>query len=107
MARDLPDKTGTSPLPQEPCLAERTIRQPDSIISVKSTEDHTRIRRLLQHGFTESAVKKQEWILQNYVGMLIDRLGGRATSPEANKDGGTVLDMVQWLNSRPLTSSAI
>ncbi len=56
------------------------------------------MRRLLHHGFTERAVKEQESIVQNYVGMLIDRLSQRATSPEAKHDGGAIVDIVQWLN---------
>lgn len=91
-------RPGHLPFPKNPVWWSAQPGQPDSIISVKSTEDHTRIRRLLQHGFTERAVKDQEPILQHYAGMLIDRLRERATSAEANQDGGAALDIVQWLN---------
>ena len=91
-------RPGHLPFPKNPVWWSAQPGQPDSIISVRSTEDHSRIRRLLQHGFTERAVKEQEPILQGYVGMLIDRLRERATSTEVEQGGGAALDIVQWLN---------
>ena len=91
-------RAGHLSFPKNPVWWSAQPGQPDSIISVKSTEDHTRMRKLLHHGFTERALREQEPILQNYVGMLIDRLSKCATSPEAKLDGGAVLDIVEWLN---------
>lgn len=56
------------------------------------------MRRLLNHGFTEQALKAQEPIVQKYVGMLIERLRERAEQPEDGSGGGAVLDIVPWFN---------
>ncbi|KAI9810828.1 MAG: hypothetical protein M1827_006035 [Pycnora praestabilis] len=53
--------------------------------------DHTRIRRLLIHGFSEKALKDQEPLLQRYVGGLVQALKERSNT----KDGG-VVDILEW-----------
>lgn len=57
------------------------------------------MRRILNHGFTEQALKAQEPIVQTYVDLLIQRLRERAAaSPEAGSEKWGVLDIVPWLN---------
>ena len=64
----------------------------DSIISANDA-DHARYRRLLSHAFSEKALRQQEYLLQSYIALLVQRLRTRASSTES-----AVVDMVQWLN---------
>ena len=55
------------------------------------------MRKTLSQGFTESALRSQEFILQKQVALLISRLQGQiATSKEVGK--AAVLDIVPWFN---------
>ena len=63
-----------------------------SILSANDA-DHARYRRLLSHAFSEKALRQQEYYLQSYVALLIQRLRSRASSPKS-----ATVDMVQWLN---------
>ncbi|KAJ5299778.1 hypothetical protein N7476_011335 [Penicillium atrosanguineum] len=54
--------------------------------------DHTRMRRLLSHGFSDSSLRGQEPIIKYYVDLLMQRLREKA---EAGKQA---LDMVSWYN---------
>ena len=52
-------------------------------------EDHSRMRRLVSHAFSDKAMKEQEPIIQGYVDVLIEQLKERA-------DGQQKVDIVQW-----------
>ena len=54
-------------------------------------EEHTRIRRLFSHAFSNSALRQQERLLVKYVDLLIQKLDGRRESQEA-------INMVDMLN---------
>ncbi|KAL4894419.1 benzoate 4-monooxygenase cytochrome P450 [Aspergillus ambiguus] len=54
-------------------------------------EDHTRMRRLLSHAFSNKALQEQEPILQGYLDVLIRRLRDFALS-------NTAIDITRWLN---------
>lgn len=62
-----------------------------SILSANDA-DHARYRRLLSHAFSERALRQQEYLVLQYIDLLIDRLAEKATSPDA------IVDIVQWLN---------
>ena len=51
--------------------------------------DHTRMRRLLAHAFSEKALKAQEPIIQSYISTLIMRL-------QEQYEAGGKADMVTW-----------
>ncbi|KAL2001924.1 hypothetical protein VTN02DRAFT_982 [Thermoascus thermophilus] len=53
--------------------------------------DHSRIRRLLAHAFSDRALREQETLLRSYVDLLVDRLHAQATGPSRG-----VVDLVQW-----------
>ncbi|KAI9820769.1 MAG: hypothetical protein M1827_005139 [Pycnora praestabilis] len=55
--------------------------------------DHSRQRRILDHAFTQKALREQEPYIQKYVDVLMSRLEERAISP--NKCS---IDLVQWYN---------
>ncbi|KAI9643758.1 hypothetical protein NHQ30_007107 [Ciborinia camelliae] len=86
-------RPGHLPFPKDPIWWARQPGHPQSLISA-GPDDHTRMRKLLHHGFTPRAVKMQEPILHKYVSLLVERMSERAKeTPE-----GGVLDIVPWFN---------
>ncbi|KAL2218231.1 benzoate 4-monooxygenase cytochrome P450 [Thermoascus aurantiacus ATCC 26904] len=55
--------------------------------------DHSRIRRLLAHAFSDRALREQEPLLRSYVDLLIDRLTAQVAGPSRG-----VVDMIKWYN---------
>lgn len=55
-------------------------------------DQHSRLRRLLSHAFSEKALREQEPLMKVYVDLLIRRLS------EEGKDGAVPLDIVSWYN---------
>ncbi|KAF2462739.1 cytochrome P450 monooxygenase-like protein, partial [Lindgomyces ingoldianus] len=53
--------------------------------------DHTRIRRLMSHAFSEQALRSQDSIINLYIDLLIQRLQEKAAS-------NAPVDLVRWLN---------
>ncbi|MCJ1355496.1 MAG: hypothetical protein MMC33_005488 [Icmadophila ericetorum] len=53
--------------------------------------DHTRIRKLLSHGFSEQALRDQEPLIMTYVNLLIQKLCEQSQKSKA-------IDIVRWLN---------
>ena len=71
--------------------------RPESLLSTPSLDTHARMRKTLSQGFTESALKSQEFILQKQVALLISRLQGQVR--KSTETGNTaVLDIVPWFN---------
>ncbi|KAJ5804831.1 hypothetical protein N7474_010697 [Penicillium riverlandense] len=72
---------------------EVTIINPDAWKdSTQFAQTHTRYRRSLAHGFSESSLQKQEVIVKGYMDLLIQRLH------ELSTPGSTVVDMTNWYN---------
>jgi cytochrome P450 len=61
-------------------------------IIFSSDADHTRMRRLLSHAFSDSSLRGQEPIIKHYVDLLMQRLR------EKSEDGKQALDLVAWYN---------
>jgi cytochrome P450 len=59
-----------------------------SIVSTPSDPDHSRMRRLLSHAFSEKALREQEPLLQSYIDVLIHKLREQ-TGP---------VNLVKWFN---------
>ena len=53
---------------------------------------HTYIRRLMAPGFSEGALRKQETVIQGYLGLLTERLC------QEGQDGRNVVDLLKWVN---------
>jgi cytochrome P450 len=53
--------------------------------------DHTRMRRVMSHAFSEKALREQEPILKGYIELLIEKLEGYTES-------GAPADLVKWYN---------
>ncbi|KAK8044770.1 hypothetical protein PG993_004794 [Apiospora rasikravindrae] len=64
--------------------------RPEAIILFGSNdEDHERIRRIISHGFTSSAVKQQEALVDGHIKKLMEQLG---------KHAGKKIDINHWFN---------
>ena len=61
-------------------------------ILVANDIDHSRMRRLLAHAFSEKALRGQEDIMKGYVDLLIKRMREHAGSPNP------VVDLSKWYN---------
>lgn len=68
--------------------------QPDPGLAMTvNFADHRRMRKLMEHGFTQRALKAQETIIQSYVTLLMTRLRENAEGPQ-----GGVANMMDWFN---------
>lgn len=54
-------------------------------------EDHSRMRRVFSHAFSDKALREQEPLIQKYIGMLMQRLGEKAKA-------GLDVDLVRYYN---------
>lgn len=64
----------------------------DSILTANDA-DHSRMRGLIAHAFSEKALKSQEPLIMSYVNLLIDQL-----TMEVNRVQDGRVDMMQWLS---------
>lgn len=53
---------------------------------------HTHLRKMLLPGFSDTSLRKQEAVIQDYLRLMVQRL-----QDESRKDDG-VVDLVQWFN---------
>ncbi|KAL3485486.1 cytochrome P450 [Aspergillus germanicus] len=61
-------------------------------IIVSNDADHSRFRRLMAHGFSDSSLRGQEPIIKSYVDLLMQRLR------EKINEGTATVDLVKWYN---------
>lgn len=54
-------------------------------------ERHTRLRKILYHGFSAQAMMEQQPVFQRYVNLMMDRM-------KAASSGGRALEMNSWVN---------
>ncbi|CAN9206589.1 unnamed protein product [Alternaria alternata] len=85
--RDVYGYGTTTPLFKDPKFYYR----PPTDISSANNSDHARIRRPLNHAFSEQALRSQESIITSYTNLLIEKLRQRA-------DSQTPVDITRWLN---------
>ncbi|MCJ1235343.1 hypothetical protein MMC14_003311 [Varicellaria rhodocarpa] len=62
-------------------------------IVASNDADHARMRRLLSHAFSESALQEQEPLITNYFDLLIRKLHRQIEGPNKGK-----VDIVKWYN---------
>lgn len=84
-------RQGRPNFPKNPLWSVRGHNGFSSILNANDA-DHTRYRRLLSHAFSEKALKQQEYLLLQYIDLLVSRLTHKADSRDS------VVDIVQWLN---------
>lgn len=63
------------------------------IVSTPSDADHSRMRRLLAHAFSEKALREQEPLIISYVDTFVDKLRQQIHGPVGGK-----VDLVRWYN---------
>jgi cytochrome P450 len=78
---------------KNPLWMSRKQNTANSILSA-SDADHHRIRRLISHAFSDKALRAQEPILQEYVGILMRRLHEQTKAGW----GSAVVDLVEWFS---------
>jgi cytochrome P450 len=86
----LSGKPGRGQLRKDQDIYSRDPNGSHGILSAPSDADHGRYRRLLAHGFSEKAIREQEFVIKKYVDLLIQRLHKRA--------GDGPQDVVAWSN---------
>lgn len=84
---------GRPPFPKNRIWWQEPEGMTDGILVVQNPADHSRMRKLLSHGFTEKAVREQEPMINKYVSLLISRLRGLAAS---SKTDGAIVDIIKW-----------
>ncbi|KAJ5911230.1 Cytochrome P450 [Penicillium subrubescens] len=77
---------------KDPALYSPTPNGTNAMITANN-EEHTRMRRLLTHAFSNKALKEQDQILHVYADMLIDKLAGIVRGSQH-----PVVDMTRWYN---------
>ncbi|EME48394.1 hypothetical protein DOTSEDRAFT_84037 [Dothistroma septosporum NZE10] len=77
--------------PEWPKDSGKVPRAPNGAFGILNapTDIHARFRRLLAHAFSEKGLKDQQPRIQEYVDLLVDRLGEKAKTGEAT-------DIVDW-----------
>jgi cytochrome P450 len=60
-------------------------------VSIALSDDHTRIRRLLNHAFSEQALRSQESIIMSYINLMISKLDKHASADNP-------VDIMKYLN---------
>ncbi|MCJ1363219.1 hypothetical protein MMC16_002326 [Acarospora aff. strigata] len=64
-----------------------------NIVTTPSDADHSRMRRLLAHAFSEKALREQEPLIASYIDLLVSKLRQQIQGPEAGK-----VDITKWYN---------
>lgn len=85
---------GRPPFEKDPLWWKTRDKEVNHILSARDPAEHARMRKVLHYSFTPRAVVSQEPILQQYVGLLIQRLGEQIPKDESS----AVIDIVPWLN---------
>ncbi|KAL8990514.1 MAG: hypothetical protein Q9177_000845 [Variospora cf. flavescens] len=83
-------RLGKGQLAKDPIVFQQD--GPTNII-VANHSDHARIRKLLSHAFSETALREQEPILMYYFHLLVSKLKEQMDGPAAGK-----VDIMSWYN---------
>ena len=65
-----------------------------NLLSESDPASHSLMRRNLSHGFSATALKSQEDLIQKFVDLFIDQINGRKTGGEELRS----VDVVKWFN---------
>ena len=64
-----------------------------SCMLAANDQDHARMRRLLNHAFSETALREQEPLMNSYFDLLVQKLSEKVDGPAHGK-----VNMVRWFN---------
>jgi cytochrome P450 len=82
-------KAGRGQMQKDPLHYQKHDKTPS--LHVSNDADHTRMRRLISHAFSDKALRDQEPIMQSYSDLLMSRLHDVAKS-------GTATNIKQWFH---------
>ncbi|KAL9083357.1 MAG: hypothetical protein Q9165_008557 [Trypethelium subeluteriae] len=83
-------KQGHGPFDKWEIWLNRAVNGTYSILTAPTLHEHARIKRLLQHGFSDKALRAQEQMFHGHVNILIARIR------EAISSGEKTLNMFNW-----------
>lgn len=83
-------KSGAGSFLKDPSVYIRGPRGPNIINA--DDETHSRLRRLLSPAFSERALRDQEYLVQSYVDLLVERLNGEIAASRST------VDINRWYN---------
>ena len=81
--------------PQFPKPEKGTLVSPNGVRplpTITNIDDHNRQRRILSHAFSDRALREQEYLLQKYSDLLVDRLRDQV------EQGQSTVDICEWYN---------
>ena len=84
-------RQGHKSMQKDPALFGLPPEGVHNIITTPIDSEHSRMRRLLAHAFSEKALREQEPLVMSYVDMFIDKLHEQIAGPE-----GRQVDLVRW-----------
>lgn len=87
-------RLGNPSFPKDPLWHIPQVNGVRSILSANDA-DHSRIRRLLVHGFSEKALREQEPLIQSYVDLFMTRLLQKTAEARL---GTATVNIAQWFN---------
>ena len=88
-------RPGHLPFPKNPIWFHPPAGQPHNIVTIPDEGDHTRIRHLLNHAFSEKSLKAQEPVIESYADLLISRLKEEVSASQ-NTTSSAVIDLIDW-----------
>ncbi|KAJ2991603.1 hypothetical protein NUW58_g2457 [Xylaria curta] len=83
-------KQGHGPFDKWPKFLNPSVNGSYSVLTHPTTDGHARIKRQLNHGFSDKALQAQESMFQGHVDLLMDRIRSAVSGGEKN------LDMYKW-----------
>lgn len=86
-------KGGQKTFAKDPQLYTAAPNGAEGIITVNGT-DHSRMRRLVAHAFSDRALREQETLLHTYADLLVQKIHKQLVKGKASK----VIDFVRWYN---------
>ncbi|KAF2661056.1 cytochrome P450 [Lophiostoma macrostomum CBS 122681] len=86
-------RPGHKPFKKNPVWWGEVPGRAESIVSASTSANHERLKRALEHCFTDRALVSEEPLIQRHVAKLVARLKEQA---EVSLDCSTVVNIVDW-----------
>lgn len=86
-------KGGQKTFFKDPQLYTPTPNGKEGVVTVNGT-DHSRMRRLVAHAFSDRALREQETLLHSYADLLVQKIHDQVIECKPSK----VIDIVRWYN---------
>ena len=86
-------KKGQKSFPKDPQLYTPTPNGTEGVVTADEA-NHSRMRRLMSHAFSDRALREQETLLHAYADLLVQKLHEQVVEGPSSK----VVDIVRWYN---------